>query len=87
MDHSNCKGCIEDEEIPRYLNKNEKTFCKSRLKPTHLDKNNETVECPCVNCLIKGICVVPCEKLFTYGRSFDISLRLKNQVKEYRNGI
>ena len=44
---------------------------------------SETQSCPCISCLIKGICDDMCEDFRKYARS---SNNIKNKVNEESNG-
>jgi len=56
---ADCYGCVEFEE-----NK-----CASEVPPEFI-KNKRIIYCPCRKCLVKPICVEPCEKYFLYVNVF-----------------
>jgi len=36
------------------------------LKPYYINQQGNKIECPCITCLIKGICIDPCDKIQDY---------------------
>jgi len=36
------------------------------LEPYYINKQGDKLECPCITCLIKGICIDPCDKIQDY---------------------
>lgn len=53
MKKNSCYGCVS------YLNSIE--ICFSVIEPIH-----NGIECPCVKCLIKGVCNSKCDKFNQY---------------------
>jgi hypothetical protein len=61
-----CEGCLTYEKDSEVLSNNYEwivNHCALGINP-HI---SETKECPCLTCLIKGICIDACEKLINYG--------------------
>jgi len=51
-----CRGCSS------------RNYCN--LKPYYIDDQNNKLECPCVTCLVKGICRNLCNDLRVYSSHF-----------------
>lgn len=61
-----CKGCYSESNL---------VYCYPKLK-------NKTNKCPCKMCLIKGVCIVPCEE----HEIFVGELRISPIVSRYIKG-
>jgi len=57
---ADCYGCVE------FLEENK---CASEVPPEFI-KNKRSISCPCRKCLVKSICVKPCEKYSLYVNVF-----------------
>jgi len=78
-----CKGCKEYTRPLIYF-KNLKR-CKSHLKPSFINKKNETMKCPCSICLVKGICKNACDKIIEYNHLYHMMLIHKNRKDKMEN--
>lgn len=68
-DYKECKGCVTLTSVGR---------CIGGFIP----RISETEFCPCLNCILKGMCSIPCEKFGSYSRKC-IRLRHIKEALEY----
>ena len=64
-EYESCKGCKMDGERLAYINSKKTHIRNCRIKIAVL---SSTEQCPCINCLIKGICSVGCGEYREYMR-------------------
>jgi hypothetical protein len=72
-DFLKCIGCIEFIK--------ELQMCNSGLFPIFYNDTGKKFVCPCIRCLLKGICMTPCSLLSDYYNSF----HKKIYEKYYKN--
>ena len=64
--HEICKGCKMNGKKLTYLDGKNTYIRDCRIKTPVL---SSTEQCPCINCLIKGICSHGCEEYLDYMRN------------------
>ena len=64
-----CEGCASYSQHDEYC-------------PFQFPLGNDSIKCPCINCIIKTTCEAPCERFNLYTDKLD-----KYKRREIKNGI
>ena len=66
MEIKDCKGCRSEQ----YMKENDINFTTCGLLHSHIKRKSKAIKnlsmCPCVECLIKGICNTECKQYKEY---------------------